>query len=179
MASDRAPERVFIIDTSSIILPRRLLAQTAGSAKDALYAELGTLVEDGSLLFPPQVHEELNRYHEEDDPEDRAWAWTRKYKDLACQNISPEDLFGAVRRVQEVVDNLVDYEKESPADDADPYVVGLALIVASRGARVTVVTEERNDRAEKTSMQSACALLGLPALTMRVFLHHLGIWPKK
>lgn len=170
--------RLYVIDTSSIIQPRRLLGNEKGAEKDRVYTAMGELVLQGALMFPPQVYEELSRFHEEGDLEDRAFAWAQKHRDVATGRISLEQLFEAVRAVQEVVDNLVDYEKPSPAEDADPYVVGLALHFVRQGRAVTVITEERNDRADKTSMGSACALLELPALSLRVFLKHVGIWPR-
>jgi hypothetical protein len=154
-------------------------ARTESSAeKDKVYAALGRLVAEGTLLFPPQVCEELERFHDEDDREDRAYLWAKEHRDSAIGDLTIEQLFDSVRAVQSVVDNLVDYDKASPGEDADPYVVGLALHLAGEGRNVTVITEERNDLAHKTSMGSACALLSLPALSMRVFLKHAGIWPK-
>ena len=169
--------RVYVIDTSSIIEPRRLLAQEKAAEKDRVYGALGTLVGEGTLMFPPQVYEELDRFHDQAELEDRAYEWARMHKEKAVGTVSVEELFEAVRSVQLVVDNLVDFDKPSPGEDADPYVVGLALRLVQCGQSVSVITEERNDRAEKTSMGSACALLGLPALSLRVFLRHVGIWP--
>lgn len=172
----REQRRLYVIDTSSIIQPRRLLSEEKSAEKDRVFAKLGQLVDDGTLAFPPQVYDELKRY--EDEKEDRPFEWARKFKEQAMLGVSTDDLLAAVARVVEVVENLVDYDKPSPVDDADPYVVALALHLAESGRVVTVITEDRNDRADKTSMQSACALLGLPALTIRVFLKHSGIWPR-
>lgn len=46
-------------------------------------------------------------------------------------------------------------------------------------ADITVVTEDRTDRADKTSIHSACGLLNISSITVRAFLRSLGIWPKK
>jgi hypothetical protein len=170
--------RLYVIDTSSIIHPRRLLAQESSAEKDRVYEALGRLVAEGALLFPPQVYDELDRVYDEGDVEDRPYEWARKHKDRAIGDVTTEQLFAAVRAVQEAVDNLVDFDKPSPGDDADPYVVGLALHLTGMGHKVTVITEERNDRADKTSIGSACALFSLPALSVRVFLRHVGIWPR-
>lgn len=113
------------------------------------------------------------------DPDDRAFFWADKHKDDAQGDVSIADLFEPVRIVNAAVDNLIDYDKASPGDDADPWVVGLALHLKQEGRKVSVVTEDRNDRPEKTSVQSACGVLEIPALTLRAFVKSLGIWPTK
>lgn len=170
--------RLYVIDTSSIIDPRRLLSSEPAAEKNRVYRELGALVKQGTLLFPHQVCEELKRFHD-DDPEDRPYLWAHEHKDAANGGFGIADLFDAVRTVNAAVDNLIDYDKPSPGDDADPWVVGLALYLKQAGRTVSVITEDRNDRPEKTSMQSACGVLEISALSVRVFLRSLGIWPHR
>ncbi|MEJ7763935.1 MAG: hypothetical protein WKF86_00400 [Acidimicrobiales bacterium] len=48
-------------------------------------------------------------------------------------------------------------------EQADPYVVGLALELATDGHTVTVITEDVRDRLPtKSSMSSACEALNVP-----------------
>jgi len=174
-----ADTRLYVIDTSSIIEPRRLLANEKRSVQARVYAALGNLVDTGELMFPVQVYEELHRYRDVGGADiDRPFVWAQTHKDTAMGDVPLETLFESVRRVQATVDNLVDFTKTSPGDDADPYVVGLALHFKKAGFSVTVITEDRRDQASKTSIQSACAMLELPAFGIQAFLRLKGIWPK-
>lgn len=78
--------------------------------------------------------------------------------------------------LQEVPD-LLDASKTSTTDEADPYVVGLALKLTEEGLKVTVITEETKDSPVKTSMSSACGIMRIPSISIRVFLARQGIWP--
>lgn len=144
-----------------------------------MYSALTDMVDEGELLFPPQVYEELARARDDGDEDDLPCDWAKQNKDEAIGGVTPIQLLEAVIDVQKVVDNLVDVSKPSPGDDADPYVVGLALHFKRLGHEVTVITEDRRDFKSKTSMQSACALLHIPALSMRAFLGYKAIWPRR
>jgi hypothetical protein len=171
--------RLFVIDTSSIIEPRRLLSRETAAERNRVYRALGALVEEGRLFFPSQVYEELERWHDVGEAEDLPFEWACAFKGRATAAATPDELFVAVRAVLNEVDNLVDFDKVSPADDADPWVVGLALHLAQAGHSVSVITEDRSDRDHKTSMVSACGALELPAMSVRMLLKHLGVWPNK
>ena len=56
-------DRVYVIDTSSVIEVRRLLSQANRARVDAVFARLSQLVREGALRFPAQVCEELVRGH--------------------------------------------------------------------------------------------------------------------
>lgn len=75
------------------------------------------------------------------------------------------------------VPDLLDVSKTSTTDEADPYVVGLALKLSREGETVTVITEETRDSPDKTSMSSACGVMRIPSISIRVFLARTGIWP--
>ena len=68
-------------------------------------------------------------------------------------------------------------DKTQGADEADPWVVALALSLVEQGKRVTVITEDRRDRLNKTSIQSVCGLLGIPGISIVAFLQHNGYLP--
>jgi hypothetical protein len=176
MASDASTERLYVIDTSSVIDVRRLLSPASVAELKRVYDQLTRIVVSGRLVFPVQVVEELEWGHESlGDADDLPFEWARDNRISASPKAA---LFAAARRVLEVAPTLLDADKVTGRDEADPYVVGLALELHESGRRVTVITEDRVDRPDKMSMQSACGLLELPAVSMRVFLDHQGIWPR-
>jgi hypothetical protein len=69
--------------------------------------------------------------------------------------------FELVRRVLAKVPTVLDPDKPGGADEADPYILGLALNLKDKGHEVTVVSEERKDRPDKMSLNTACGLLRL------------------
>jgi hypothetical protein len=171
------PERIFVIDTSSVIEVRRLFSQANRAARERVYERLSQLVRTGSLTFPELVCEELARGHEGlADQDDAPFAWGQVNRGAA---VSDAELFDDAKAVLAAAPNLLDRDKTSGADEADPYVVGLALKHAREGRQVAVVADDRNDTPDKTSIQSACGLVGIPAMSMRAFLGHLGIVPPR
>ena len=86
----------------------------------------------------------------------------------------------AIQKVREVlahpqVRNVLDPDKTG-VDEADPYVLGLAVFLKDQG-EVTIITEERKDRPGKMSLNTACGLLRLYCLSMEPFLAQQKIWP--
>src|ERR1044071_7515938 len=175
---DPAAETIYVIDTSSVTEIRRQFSQLSRSDLRALYEKLSPLVNNETLLFPIQVYRELeygNVNLKGKGPDDAPFEWIRQHKHHA---ISDTELFDHVRRVLEITPNLVDSDKVHGADEADPWVVGLALSVIESGSRATVITEDRRDRLNKTSIQSACGLLNVPAIFVVEFLQHKGFVPR-
>jgi hypothetical protein len=167
------PEQVFVIDTSSILELRRILSQATPLQRQRAFDRLSAECRTGALCFPAPVSEELERGHEKlGSAEDLPVDWVRE-NSFAAVPIS--DLFDELRQVLIGVPLLADYDKASGADDADPYVVALALKLRNDGRRVTVVTEDRRDEAYKMSVQTACGLMEIPAITIRGLAHKLGL----
>ncbi len=63
-------------------------------------------------------------------------------------------------------------------EDADPYVLALALQLVEQGNDVCVVTEDRVDR-NRIAVTTACDRLGVAHCSVREFLGSLGIKTKK
>jgi hypothetical protein len=161
-------ETIYVIDTSSITEIRRQFSQLSISELRALYSKLSPLVNNGTLLFPIQVYQELEYGNDHfKGPDDLPFEWISQHHHQA---IPDTKLFDHVRRVLEIAPNLVDSDKAQGADEADPWVVGLALSLIEDGNRSTVITEDRRDRLNKTSIQSACGLLNIPAISIVAFL---------
>jgi len=68
------------------------------------------------------------------------------------------------------------WEKTTGADEADPYVLALALKLSSDGHQTTVITEERKDRPQKMSLNTACGLHRLVCVPIMAFLASRGLW---
>ena len=70
----------------------------------------------------------------------------------------------------------LDAEKDGGAEEADPYILGMALKLKNAGFKdVRVVTEENKDTPRKTSLRTAAGVLGLASVPLRAFLNLEGI----
>jgi hypothetical protein len=69
---------------------------------------------------------------------------------------------------------LVDPDKTY--DEADPYVVALAITLGDQAANVVVVTDDRRDKPHKTSLATACGIFRIPTLPLLAFLSDEDIW---
>jgi hypothetical protein len=101
---------------------------------------LTALVQSGALVFPPQVLEELRHGHDMLPPDtvDEPFDWALDVQAIASRH--PVD-FDAVRRALAKAPHVLDTEKTRGSDEADPYVLGLALKLKENGHEVTVVAE--------------------------------------
>jgi hypothetical protein len=162
--------RVWVIDTSSIIAVRRL--QPANDAPK-VFAKLTELVRAERLFFPPQVLDELERESGNlngigDGPGD----WAREVREEATKHGIPfaEVTSVVMTQVSEILDD------DKGREEADPYVLGLAVRLRGQGHEVTVITEEHRDRDSKMSMGTAAGLLGLASVPLRAFVLRRGYW---
>ncbi len=80
--------------------------------------------------------------------------------------------YAYLARVMSVAGEVVDVNK--PGEDADPWVLALALHLKDEGYVVCVVTEDVVDRTS-ISIATACGRLRIPWRPMRTFLQHCGI----
>lgn len=160
----------WVLDTSSLLQVRRV----ARTDQRRVFDELGSLVSDGQLVYPVQVVEELKRYSPSTPGSpDLPYEWARRNRSRACRHGIQ---FAMVKTVLDhpLVRNIVDPDKVG-VEEADPYVLGLALFLRGQG-ELTVLTEETRDLPGKLSMSSACGLLRLVCLRMEPFLAQRGIW---
>jgi len=166
------PTTFWVIDTSSIIAVRRLVPRTD---QPVVFGKLDALVTSDSLVYPTQVVEELERYSDTSSgTPDLPLLWAKRNQ-LRATRHGPQ--FEKVREVlaHPQVRNILDPDKIG-VEEADPYVLGLAMFLKDQG-EVTVITEERRDRPGKMSINTACGLLRLYCLSMEPFLAQQGIWP--
>jgi hypothetical protein len=155
---------VWVIDTSSIIAVRRDV--TVAVRKNA-FAKLTQLVNNGRLVFPPEVLDELERNTDPKNPDEQyQWCNDNAAKAYALESCDHDD----VKAVLADVPTVLDPEKESGVEEADPYVLALAQKLRAAGVDARVVTQESKDTPLKMSMSTAAGVLGIPCVPLKAFL---------
>jgi len=164
-------QHIRVIDTSSIIEVRRRVPH--GNQR-AVFQKLDELVATGTLVYPIQVVTELEaQYDPKSATPDLPYDWVKRNQKMATRH---GYLFDRVREVLQhpQAKFVLDPEKVG-TEEADPYILGLALHLKEQGD-VTVLTEETRDRPDKLSLNSACGLLRIYCLRIVPFLAQQGIW---
>lgn len=161
------PERVWILDTSALVE-----AKSALSVADQwqTFKLLEDMVRAGTVAMPRLVIREISEIAHPDLP----GAWAPGVRDSQQHPLDPE--WEHVRRVMAEVGDVVDPNKTK--EDADPYVLALALQLVQQERDVCVVTEDRVDR-NRIAVTTACDRLGIPHCSVRDFLGGLGVKTKK
>lgn len=158
--------RLWVVDTSSLIQIRQAGISSAKQA--AVFRKLTRLVEAHLVVFPPQVREELE-WVQADHPSDAALAWVRQVKADAERAANLD----TVRRVLAKAPLLIDAASER--DQADPYVVALALDSQDLGG-VSILSDDRRDRydshggIQKVSVATAAGLWDVPVVPLAGFI---------
>jgi len=158
MADPARPTWVF--DTSALI---QLRSEVSTQDRLMVETELGRLVAEGRLLLVSQSISELRRYQGKDNP---ARTWAEQHEAAATgRRPSLETVKEVLSQVPEVIDADKDGEEE-----ADPYILALALELKREGADVRVVTNEFKTTGPKMPLGSAAGFLAVPAVTLRTML---------
>lgn len=123
------------------------------------------------LVYPKEVVHELKRYQ---GPEQPALQWAEKHEGEATIR---QPSLTQVRDVLAEVEEVLDPDKDSGADEADPYVLAMAMALKSEGSDVRVVTEEFKTTSTKMCLAGAAGYLGLPSVSLRVLLKFENILP--
>ena len=150
---------VWIIDTSSLLFIR----ETFGKPREPkLLAALTEIAVAGSLIFPPEVLGELERgAGSQPDPPLR---WARSNRAHAEKRAGLETVKAVLKEVPDILDPDIPYEQ------ADPYVIALALDQQGLGLyQVAVVTDDRRDKPTKLSLATAAGILRLPTVPLHAF----------
>lgn len=158
----------WVFDTSSIIEIRRSIENVR---KQGVFASMSSLVTSGRLVFPIQVVKELERFADPKLP-DAQYLWAKGHEEMAKAQ-SPS--FEEVKSILALVPDVLDPDKDSGEEEADPYVLAVAHRVRSQGGDGRVVTQETKDTPRKMSMNSACGFLGFPSVPLAIFLRFEGI----
>lgn len=157
---------ISVIDTSSILQITRSFEETV---QHKIYNDLTTLVEGNSLVYPPEVYDELERYsHTTSYLTNLPFQWARKNKGIATRfghrYEELKEILGHPR-----IRNILDSEKIG-VEEADPHILSLALCIIQKGDQAIVIAEETKDRPNKLSLNTACRLLKIPCLRIQQFL---------
>lgn len=162
-----APGDVWVIDTSSLLAVRETFSR---ARETKVLAGLTDMASAGSLVFPPEVLGELERGSgSEPDP---PLMWSRKNREQAEKKADLETVKAVLREVPDVLDPEIPYEQ------ADPYVLALALDWQGLGLyRVTVVTDDRRDKPTKLSLATAAGILRLPSVPLHAFVRSNRLLP--
>lgn len=158
--------RTLVADSSSLIeIRQRDLPQ---SKQAAVFRALTSLVERDQLIFPPQVVEELE-WGSGVRGEDQALLWIRSVRARAERSANLGTVKAVLRRAPELID------ADSPRDQADPYVVALALDCDSIGG-VSVLSDDRRDRPDgrggirKLSVATVASIYDIPVTPLAGFI---------
>ena len=157
-----------MIDSSSLM---DIKSKTSNEVRPKLYARLTSLADEGRVRLPREVVDEMKR-GAQPRHRDEALEWV-----LACeqQTCVTEPTVAELRAIMSEVGDVVDHRKDSGEDDADPYVLALAVKLQGQGLSVRIVTEDRKDRLRKVSLNTAAGILGVPCVPLSGFMRAEGI----
>lgn len=165
--------RLWVVDASTLIEVRR--SGLPARRQVDVFSRLTRLVETGQLIFPPQVLEELERGDSE-QADDRALAWGRSVRDRAERQPNLNTVRSVLARAPSLIDPA------SPRDQADPYVIALAIDAQSLGG-VSILSNDRRDYQDghggfrKLSVASVAAIWHIPVEPLATFLIRFSITP--
>jgi hypothetical protein len=158
-----AVEVIWVIDTSSVIAIRRSIENTK---KAQVFTQMTALVQGGRLFFARQVLDELARAVDPKSP-DTQYKWAKENEAQACERRPSLD---EVKEILRVVPTVLDPNKDTGSEEADPYVLALAAQLRAAQLEARVVTEESKDYPRKMSLSTASGLLGIPSVPLVAFL---------
>lgn len=163
---------IWVVDTSSIIEVRRKVQH---SRQRFVFDALTDLVNKEVLVYPKKVVEELAQICiPNSENVDLPLEWAKQNQAKATR--FPLD-YMVLKEIlaHPQVQRVLDPDKVG-VEEADPYVLTLALQLSREGFDVRVLVEETRDRPDKLSMNTACGHLRLISLKMSGFLEEKGIW---
>ncbi len=155
----------WVVDTSSLIIVRSLFSRTdQATVIDGLTERLTA----GRVVFPREVVVELERYAGSDNP---ALVWAKTHQGVAtARQPSFEGIVSVLAQVPEVIDP----DKEG-VEEADPYVLAMAVDLLNGGIDARVVTEEFKTTGPKMNLGSAAGFLRIPSVSIKTMLKFEGI----
>jgi hypothetical protein len=158
---DTASGSIWIVDSCSLFNVRR---HHERSVQRRIWTALGVIARNGRIKWPPEVTLEVER-GQDDDP---ALSWVRQYRGR-CEQAAE---FTTVKAVLQVASSLIDSNIEH--EQADPYVLALALDLQDLVTYPTVVTDDRVDKMlrgeRKVSLATAAGMHGIPVVPLHAFL---------
>lgn len=150
-------EQLWVADSSSLIAVRE---QVSRANERQTWALLTTLVNKDRLFWPPEVTHELER----GDESDPARQWVMRHRARGERAAKLE----IVKSVLAVAPTLVD--ADATQEQADPYVLALALETRDLFQRPRIVTDDRRDKPGKLSLATAAGMLDVATVPLKAFL---------
>ncbi|MFI5035941.1 MAG: DUF4411 family protein [Acidimicrobiales bacterium] len=156
-----------VIDSSALITMKVVIPI---DGQWEIFKQLETLVVDGQIAMPRQVIREITEIAHPDVP----GVWASGVRGRLQHPVDAD--WSHLQRVMLTAGKVVDPNKTE--EDADPYVLALALHLQANGHQVRVITDDHIDRLPmRIAMTSACQLLGLTSCSCRDYLAGLGVTP--
>lgn len=159
---------VWIIDTSSVAEVRR---SVENAQKANVFRSMSALVLDGKLVFPKQVVEELERTADSKSP-DAQYLWAKENEGNVTERAASLE---EVKAVLKEVPTVLDPDKDTGVDEADPYLLAIAVRLRAEGKDARIITQEHRDTPRKMSLSTASGVLGIPSVPLNAFLRFEGI----
>ena len=147
-----AREVIWVMDTSSVIAVRRSIENPR---KPVVFASLGALAQEGRLVYPKQVVDELERAADPQSP-DAQYQWAKQNEAKASERTPSLD---EVKEVLNNVPTVLDPDKDMGVEEADPYVLAVAVRLRAEGKEARVITE--NQRTFRGKCRSGRQLVSL------------------
>jgi rRNA maturation endonuclease Nob1 len=162
--TDDPHTRIRVLDTSSLLHLR--YAFRRGEERDEALALLAEEVAAKHLFFPPQVKQEIEFGEREPrrvgvtiPPPSEYLQWIRDACSAGAERRPDDDIVSATVKL---VPQLVDIASER--EEADPYVLALAVELQAEGRPITVITDDIRDKGSLISLASACGGLDIPSV---------------
>lgn len=160
---------VWVLDTSALVDFKALISV---SDQWITFKELEQLVASGAIAMPRQVVNEASELAHPDLP----GAWAPGMRSALQHPLDPDYRF--VQHVMSAAGDVVDSTKMK--EEADPYVLALALQLLDEGHDPCVVTSDEVDHLPiRIALTTACDRLGIRHSTPREFLESIGVSTKK
>lgn len=155
--------QVWVIDSSALIEAKSIISiRNQWSA----FKHLEQMVLEGRIAMPRQMIKEVSEVTHPDMP----GAWAAGVRNSLRHPLNVGDDY--ITHVMRVAPDVVDPKKDR--EDADPWVLALALELAAKQLITCIVTEDIVDR-HRISIATACSRLGLDWCSTRDFLGHCEI----
>lgn len=155
--------QVWVLDSSALIKAKSIISIRN---QWSTFKRLEQMVLDGEIAMPRQMIREVSEVTHPDMP----GAWAAGVRNSLRHPLNVEDEY--ITHVMRVAGDVVDPNKDR--EDADPWVLALALELTSKQLITCIVTEDVVDR-NRISIATACSRLDLDWCFTRDFLKHCGI----
>ena len=109
---------------------------------------------------------ELERGADTQSP-DAQYQWAKKYEGKATERAPSLE---EIKKILDAVPTVLDPDKDIGVEEADPYVLAVAVRLRAEGKDARIVTEETKEFPRKMSLRTAAGLLGVPSVPLKAFL---------